>query len=112
MTKNRYKIFILAAAGLLIFDLCAAVYIFFDFTSFIKRPFIPGAPEKTMTIPPGQGLRTIAGRLEKEGIISNSLYFSLYTKLKKAGKNSRPENISCLHPNPRKRSWISLSKER
>ncbi len=86
MTKNRYKTFIIAAVGLLIFDLCAAVYIFFDFSSFIKNPFIPNAPEKTMTILPGQGLKAIAGGLEDEGIISNGLYFSLYATLQKAGK--------------------------
>ncbi len=86
MTKHRYKIFLIAAAGLLIFDLCAAVYLYFDFSSFIKTPFIPNAPEKTITLLPGQGLKTIAGRLEKEEIISNRLYFSLFAKLKKAGK--------------------------
>ena len=70
----------------MIFDLCAAVYLFFDISSFIKEPFITNAPEKTITLLPGQGLKTIAGLLEKEEIISNSLYFSLYAKLKKAGK--------------------------
>ena len=86
MTKHRYKIFLIAAAGLLIFDLVAAVYLYFDFSSFIKSPFIPNAPEKTITLLPGQGLKTIAGRLENEEIISNRLYFSLFAKLKKAGK--------------------------
>jgi len=76
----------MAVVGLLIFDLCAAVYLFLDFSSFIKNPFISGAPEKTITILPSQGLKAIAEQLEKEEIISNGLYFSLYTKLKKAGK--------------------------
>ncbi len=84
--KNRLKTFVITAISLLILDLGVGIYIFFDISSFIKKPLKTEAPQKTITVLPGQSLTTIAEHLEKEQIISSKLYFSIYAKLKKAGK--------------------------
>ncbi|OGR24903.1 MAG: aminodeoxychorismate lyase [Desulfobacterales bacterium RIFOXYA12_FULL_46_15] len=86
MVKNRLKIFIISVAGLLMIDLFAGIYIFFDISFFIKAPFNPDAKQKTIMVISGQGLKAIAEHLENEEIISNKLYFSIYTNFKKAGK--------------------------
>ena len=87
MIKNRLKILIIAVGSLLILDIFAGIYLFFDISSFIKEPFRPDAPEKTITILPGQNLKIIADHLEAEDIISSGIYFALYAQFKKSGKN-------------------------
>ncbi|MCM2286258.1 MAG: endolytic transglycosylase MltG [Desulfobacula sp.] len=86
MIKNRFKKFTITVISLLIIALLGGVYLFMDISSFIKKPFRPGSPEQTLTIVPGQGLKAIAEHLENQSIISNKLYFSVYAKIKKAGK--------------------------
>lgn len=76
----------MAVIGLLIIVLFGGVYLFLDIASFIKKPFRPGSPEQTLTILPGQSLKAIAEHLENQSVISNKFYFSIYTKIKKAGK--------------------------
>ena len=72
-----FALFVLFAAGL---------FFYLDITSFIEEPASPAAVEKIFTIKPGQSLAVIAENLEKESIISNKTYFTLFTKIKKAGK--------------------------
>ena len=82
MAKNKFKI---PAAVLIIFILiCLAGGLFFylKLSSFATKPFKPDSPEKTITIPFGQGLNRIAKTLEKEEIISSQVYFKFYTKFK------------------------------
>ncbi len=76
----------MAVISLLIIVLFGGIYLFLDISSFIKKPFRPGSQEQTLTIVPGQSLKAIAEHLENHSIISNKLYFSIYTKIKKAGK--------------------------
>jgi len=86
MEKKRLKIFIIASLSLLILALFAGIYLLFDISSFVKEPSRPDAPEKTITILPGQNLRIIAEHLEAEGIITSSFYFAVYAKFRKSGK--------------------------
>ncbi len=86
MIKNPLKISIIAAFSLLILGIFAGIYLFFDISSFIKAPFRPDAPEKTITILPGQKLKAIADHLKAENIISSGIYFAVYAKFKKSGK--------------------------
>jgi UPF0755 protein len=76
----------MAGVSLLFLALFGSGYLFLDISLFIKKPFRPGSPEQTLTILPGQSLKAIAEHLENHSIISNKLYFSIYTKIKKAGK--------------------------
>jgi UPF0755 protein len=86
MIKNRFKKSSIAGVSLLIIALFGGIFLFWDISSFIKNPFRPGSPEQTLTILPGQSLKAIAEHLENQSIISNKFYFSIYTKIKKAGK--------------------------
>src|SRR3989339_190656 len=86
MIKKRFKKFTIVVISLLIIVLFGGIYLFLDISSFIKKPFRPGSPEQTLTILPGQSLKAIAEHLENQSIISNKFYFSIYTKIKKAGK--------------------------
>ena len=69
--------FIIAGSGV-------GIRIYHHFSSFIKKPLIKEAPEITFTVLGGQSLSNIAENLEKQGLITDSLYFSIYVKLKKA----------------------------
>ncbi|OGR33709.1 MAG: aminodeoxychorismate lyase [Desulfobacula sp. RIFOXYB2_FULL_45_6] len=85
MIKSRLKFSIIIAASLLVIDVLAGMYFFSDISDFIKTPFNPDSPEKTITVLPGQGLNAIAAHLEKEAIISNKVYFGIYAKFRKTG---------------------------
>ncbi len=52
----------------------------------MKEPLNKSAREKIFIIKPGQSLKYIAANLEKESLISNSTWFTLFTKFKKADK--------------------------
>lgn len=83
----KNKILALKIVGLIFALLVIPVGIFFyaDISSFIKEPLNSNASEKVFTIKPGQSLTMIAQNLEKQLIISNHAYFTLFTKFKKAG---------------------------
>ena len=65
----------------------STIFIFFQISTFIEKPFNPDAPDKRFIIKPGQSLKIIAANLEKESIISDKKYFSLFVKFKKDDKN-------------------------
>jgi len=86
MLKKNLKIL---ASALLVLGIClfaGGLFYYSEISSFIKKPGNPAAVEKVFTINPGQGLKVIAGNLEKESIISNKTYFIIFTKIKKADK--------------------------
>ncbi len=85
MSKNRSKIIIVLFILSAIFSL-GVFSIYFQVSSFIKTPLNPSAKEKIFIIKPGENLKSIAANLEKESIISNNTYFTLFTKFKKADK--------------------------
>jgi UPF0755 protein len=86
MINSKLKIIVLSSFSLLcILSLCGGVC-FLEISSFIKTPPHPSAKATEFTISPGQSLRGIAKGLEENAIISNQLYFILFTKLKKADK--------------------------
>ena len=85
MNKKKIKIIIVLVILSAILSL-GIFFIFSQISSFIKTPFNPSATEKLFIIKPGENLKSIAANLEKESIISNSTYFTLFTKFKKADK--------------------------
>ena len=87
MAKNKLKIIIVSIFVLFAFLISCGLFFYLELTSFIKKPVNPSAVEKIFTIKPGQSLAVIAKNLEEESIISNRTYFTLFTKIKKAGKN-------------------------
>jgi UPF0755 protein len=86
MPKINLKILTFALFVLFILFFTGGLFLYLDVSSFVKEPASPSAAEKVFTIAPGQSLKTIAKNLEKKSIISNKIYFSLFTKFKKAGK--------------------------
>ncbi|MCK5696209.1 MAG: endolytic transglycosylase MltG [Desulfobacula sp.] len=86
MKKNKKRIFTIALLVLTIFLFGGGIFFFLEISSFIKEPANSVAIEKLFTITPGQSLAVIAKNLEKEFIISDKTYFTLFTKFKKAGK--------------------------
>jgi len=87
MAKNKLRIIIVSIFVLFAFLISCGLFFYLELTSFIKKPVNPSAVEKIFTIKAGQSLAVIAKNLEKESIISNKTYFTLFTKIKKAGKN-------------------------
>ncbi len=87
MIKKKIKKFLIVAVSLLALGLVTGLFFLFDISSFVKKPFKSDAPEKTITILPGQSLKTISDYLETEGIISSGFYFAVYAKFQKSGKN-------------------------
>ncbi|MFA5903247.1 MAG: endolytic transglycosylase MltG [Desulfobacula sp.] len=86
MKKTGLKIFVVPAIGFPALGLLVAVFFIFDISSFIKKPFKLDSPDKTITIPSGQNLKTIAEHLKAEDIIKSSFYFAVYAKFQKSGK--------------------------
>jgi UPF0755 protein len=82
ISKIIIVLFILSAFLSLI-----GLFTFFQISAFIKKPLNMSAKEKIFIIKPGQPLKLISAKLEKESIISNKTYFILFTKFKKAGRN-------------------------
>ena len=86
MNKNRSKIIIVLII-LSAFLSLIGFSLFFKISAFIEKPLNISAREKIFIIKPGQSLNVISANLEKESIISNNTYFTLFTKFKKAGRN-------------------------
>ncbi len=86
MVKNKLKILFIAFLTLVIFLVVGGFLIFQEMSSFVKEPFKSSAKGKIFSIKPGQSLTVIAQNLETESIISNKIYFKLFTKYKKAAK--------------------------
>jgi len=86
MVKNKFKTLILTLFVLLFFSLAAGTFVYLKLSSFAREPFKADANGKIFTIDPGQSLNGIAKNLENESIISNRLYFKLFTKLQNADK--------------------------
>ena len=85
MIKNRSKIVILLFIFLVVSSLSGG-FIFFQISAFVKEPLNLSAREKIFIIKPGQSLKYIAANLEQESLISDSTWFTLFTKFKKADK--------------------------
>ncbi len=85
MNKNISKIIIILFILSAIFS-SGIFFIYSQISSFIKTPLNPSANEKIFIIKPGESLKSIAASLEKESIISNNTYFTLFAKFKKADK--------------------------
>jgi UPF0755 protein len=85
MNKTKLKI-ILVFSTLLIFSSLSSLFIFFQISAFVKEPLNLSAREKIFIIKPGQSLKYIAANLEQESLISDSTWFTLFTKFKKADK--------------------------
>lgn len=84
MAKNKFKSLVIALLTLVAFIFSAGLFLFLTLSDFVKHPSNPVGVEKVFTITPGQSLKTITKNLEKEAIISNQIYFLLFTKFKKA----------------------------
>lgn len=82
--NNDYLRVTLRITGIII---CAsALFFYYKISTFIVTPLNPFANETVFSISPGQNLATISLQLESESIISNSRYFKLYARIKKAGR--------------------------
>ncbi|WP_300459262.1 endolytic transglycosylase MltG [Desulfobacula sp.] len=86
MINRKLKIIVVSSFSLLGILLLCGGLCFLEISSFIKTPPHPSAQATEFTITPGQSLKRIAKNLEKNAIISNQLYFIVFTKLKKAEK--------------------------
>lgn len=64
----------------------AGLFYFYEISCFIKEPADATAKDQEFIVQPGQSLEVIARNLEKKAIISNRIYFILFTKFKKADK--------------------------
>ena len=84
MAKNKIKILFIVFFTLVIFLVGGGHLFYHKISSFVKEPFNPLATEKVFSIKPGQSLAVIAQNLKTESIISNKIFFKLFTKYKKA----------------------------
>ncbi len=84
MAKNKIKILFIVFFTLVIFLVGGGHLFYHKISSFVKEPFNPLAAEKVFSIKPGQSLAVIAQNLKTESIISNKIFFKLFTKYKKA----------------------------
>jgi len=86
MAKNKLKILSIVFFTLVIFLVGGGHLFYHKISFFVKEPFNPLAAEKVFSITPGQSLAVIAQNLKTESIISNKIFFKLFTKYKKAEK--------------------------
>ncbi len=84
---SKFKIVFMLINVLFIICIACASYFYFEITNFLNHPFNVSSPEKIFTIKPGQSLTSIANNLEKEKLITNQIYFKLFVRYKKSGKN-------------------------
>ncbi len=86
MSHPRRKSVVIFLTGLIVLIGAGAVYLMVAFFSFTTSPLKPEyAPETVFMILPGQGLKTIALNLEKNGVVKNGSFFALYARYKKVG---------------------------
>jgi UPF0755 protein len=81
LKQRLFLIFVLSAILM-----GAAGYFSLEIIRFAGTGFCPGMPGKDILIAPGSSLKSIAGKLESRGIISNRLYFVVLAKFKGADK--------------------------
>jgi UPF0755 protein len=79
--KLGWTVFFLFFAGI-----CVIGFLYLNLISWADRPTGTDSDDKLFTVSPGQGLKKTAGVLEKEGLISDALYFTILARIDKKDK--------------------------
>lgn len=77
----QLKKIILACCGIGFLIILAFVYTAYDVTRYAHSPASAHAPQKTVLVPPGQGLAATTRQLTHAGIIEKPQYFKIFSRL-------------------------------
>ena len=72
--------------SLIVVGICTAGVLYMHLMSWADRPVGKAALEKLFTVSPGQGLKQTADALQHEGLVSDSLRFTILARLDKKDK--------------------------
>ena len=72
--------------ALMVVGICTAGLLYMHLMNWADRPMGTESREKLFTISSGQGLKKTAGALQREGLVSDALRFTILARLDKKDK--------------------------